>query len=177
MLKSFILISLLLATGNSWAYDYTVEITEDQLQQQLIKMMPVKREQMFVTVTLSNPVLELGIEGNKVGVNSDLEMTAPGGIKGTGHAKIVGNISYKKENGNFYFYKPTIAELEIDQVPAQFHDNVKQLAQYALTNSLGSKPIFTLQDDNQQQKLAKSMLKSVDIKPGKILITLAIAEN
>ena len=174
-LTAFIL--LLLTSSISFASDYTLEITQAQLQEQLVKLMPLKQEKMFVTVTLSDPTLELGIEGNKVGVYSALDVTAPGGVKGTGRAKIVGNISYKKDTGEFFLYKPTIAQIEIDQIPSSFHSNVKQLAQYALDSSVKNKPIFTLDANNPQQNMAKSMLKSVEVKPGKLLVTVATAGN
>lgn len=168
---------LIFVSANSWAYNYTVELTEAQLQQQLASMMPITQEKMFVTVTLSQPVLDLGMGGDKIGVFSSLDISAPGGIKGTGRAKVEGRISYKKENGSFYLYNPTISHIEIDQVPAQFHSNVKQLAQLALNSSIKGKPIFTLTEDNSQEKLAKSMLQSVKVESGKLLITLSIAEN
>ena len=171
----FLVLALLSTT--SWAYSYTVELTEAQLQQQLASMMPITREQMFVTVTLSQPVLDLGMGGDKIGVLSSLAISAPGGVKGTGRARVEGRISYKKETGSFYLYDPTISHIEIDQVPAQFHSNVKELAQLALNNSIKGKPIFRLKEDNAQQKLAKSMLQSVKVEPGKLLITLSIAEN
>ena len=177
MYRSSLLIIFLLISGISLGADYKIEITQEQLQQQLVKMMPLKQEKMFVTVTLSSPVLELGIDGNKVGIFSNLDVIAPGGIKGTGRAKIVGTISYKKETGDFFLYKPTIAQIEIDQIPAEFHSNVKQLAQYALDSSIKNKPIFTLNDDNTQQKMAKSILKSVEVQPGKLLVTVAVTGN
>ena len=174
----FTLIALLMSfTSTGWTYDYKVEVSQEQLQQQISKMMPVTQEKMFVTVTLSEPLLELGIDGNKLGMLASIDIEAPGGIKGTGRAKIIGNISYKKETGEFYFYKPTIAHIEIDQIPSQFHSNVKELAQYALSSAIKNKPIFTLKDDDPRQKMAKSMLKSVEVVPGKILVTLAVAEN
>lgn len=171
------LLILFIFSSSSWAYDYTVELTEAQLQQQLASMMPITKEKMFVTVTLSKPALELGVGGDKIGVFSNLDISAPGGIKGTGRAKVEGRISYKKQTGEFFLYNPTISQIEIDQIPNQFHSNVKQLAQLALNSSIKGKPIFTLTDNNSQEKLAKSMLKSVKVEPGKILITLAIAEN
>ena len=168
---------LMLSATAGWAFDYKVEVTQDQLQQQIIKMMPVTQEKMLVTVTLSDPVLELGIEGNKLGMSSNIGISAPGGIKGTGRAKIIGNISYKKQTGELFFYNPTITQIEIDQIPSEFHSNVKELAQYALSSAIKNKPIYQLRDDDPRQKMAKSMLKSVEVVPGKILVTLDVAGN
>lgn len=177
MYKITLTMLLLVVATTSWAFDYQVEVTQEQLQQQISKMMPVTQEKMYVTVTLSDPVLELGIDGNKLGMFSNVGITVPGGIKGTGRAKVTGNISYKKETGEFFFYKPTVAHIEIDQIPSEFHSNIKELAQYALNSAIRNKPIFKLSDNDPQQKMAKSMLKSVDVKPGKILVTLDVAGN
>lgn len=177
MFRSGLILLMLLVSSTAWSYNYTVELTEAQLQQQLSSMMPITKEHMFVTVTLSEPILDLGSGGDKVGVFSSLDISAPGGIRGTGRAKVEGKISYKKETGEFFLYNPTISHIEIDQVPAQFHSNVKQLAQVALDSAIKGKAVFRLDENNSQQKMAKSVLQSVKIEPGKLLITLSVAEN
>ena len=168
------LVVLFFASTSCWAFDYTVEVTQQQLQEQLTRMMPIQKEEFFVTVELSNPVLELVDEGNQIGMFANIKMTAPGGIQGSGRTKVMGGISYKKETGSFYLHDPKIAQLEIDQIPVQFHSNIRQLAQMALSSSMTNRALITLRDDNMQQKLAKSMLQSVKIAGGKLLITLQV---
>jgi len=172
MQRTFVFLTLIFATFNSWAFEYTVEVTEQQLQQQLARIMPVQQEKYFVTVVLSDPVLELAKEGNEVGLFANIKMMAPGGIQGSGRAKVMGGISYKKETGSFYLDNPKIAHLEVDQIPAQFHENIKELAQMALSNSMANRALFTLRDENVQEKLAKSVLQSVKIASGKIVMVL-----
>jgi len=177
MFRLTIFLATLLVATTSWGFSYTLEFTQQQLQQQISRLMPIKKEQMLITVTLSDPVLELGGQNHNIGVTANMKIQAPGGIQGTGSTKIVGDISYKKETGSFYLYKPKIAHIEIDQIPAQFHSNIKDLAQLALSNSISKKALFTLKDNNEQQRLAKSVLQSVTVAPGKLVVVLSLPEN
>jgi hypothetical protein len=177
MFRLAIFLATLVIANTSWAFSYTVEFTEQQLQQQISRLMPITKEHMLITVTLSDPVLELGGQNHNIGVTANMKIQAPGGIQGTGRTKIVGDISYKKENGSFYLYKPEIAHIEIDQIPAEFHANIRDLAQLALSNSISNKALFTLKDNNEQQRLAKSVLQSVTVTPGKLVIVLSLPEN
>ena len=172
MQRITVFMALLLISFHSFAFNYTVELTEQQLQQQLSRIMPIQQEKFLVTVILSDPILELAKDSDQIGLFANIKMTAPGGIQGSGRAKIMGNIRYKSETGSFYLNNPKIAHIEVDQIPEQYHSNIKELAQMALTNTMTNRALFTLRDDNKQEKLAKSVLKSVTVNSGKIIINL-----
>ncbi|MGK0499266.1 MAG: hypothetical protein ACJAYG_000902 [Oceanicoccus sp.] len=42
----------------------------------------------------------------------------------------------------------------------------------AISNALSQQPLYKLQDDNVEHQLAKSMLESVTIENGELLVTL-----
>lgn len=177
MPRILVFLLMILISCNSWGFSYTVEFTEQQIQQQLSRLMPFKKEEMFVTIIVSDPTIELGKPDGTIGVFANLQAQAPGGIRGSGKTKITGNLSYKKETGSFYLNNPKIAHIEIDQIPSQFHDNIRKLAQFALSSAVENKALFTLKDDNAQQQLAKSTLQSVKIIPGKLVVTLAMDQK
>lgn len=168
---SFILILL---SHHAYAYQYTVELTQQQLQKQLSALMPLEKEAFFVKVVISDPKIDLLEGGNEVGVFTNVRLTAPGGIQGTGRARITGAVSYKKQDGSFYLHNPKLTQLEIDQIPAQYYAKAQELGQYALDNTMSNRPLFTLSDEDMKQKMAKSMLQSVTVKNGKLLIVLEV---
>lgn len=174
-MKKIILSAILtLLSHNVWAYNYTVELTQQQLQQQLAAMMPVEKEAFFVKVVLSEPRIDLLEGSNELGVFTNIKLVAPGGVEGTGRARITGTISYKKQDGSFYLHNPKLTQLEIDQIPSQYHAKVQELGQFALDNSVSHRPLFTLSDDDMKQKMAKSVLQSVTVNSGKLIIVLNV---
>ncbi|MGD8567307.1 MAG: DUF1439 domain-containing protein [Gammaproteobacteria bacterium] len=161
---------------NTWAYSYTIELTQQQLQQQINAIMPVEKEAYFVKVILSGPRIDLAQGGNQLGVFTNIELVAPGGIRGTGRARIAGTISYRKDSGSFYLNNPKLTQMEIDQIPPQYHAKVRELGQFALDNAMSQRPLFTLDDNDMKQKMARSALESVTVNDGKLVIVLNITQ-
>jgi hypothetical protein len=172
MKKAILLIVLAIPAMNSWADDYTVEITQQQLQQQVTALLPIEREAYFFKVILSDPVIDLPESANELGILTNVTLIGPGGAGGSGRARISGNISYEMQDGSFYLNNPKLTKLEIDQIPERFHEKVRELGQYALDNSVPHRPLYTLSDDDVQQQMVKSTLKSVSVNSGKVIIVL-----
>ncbi|HEC18262.1 MAG TPA: DUF1439 domain-containing protein [Gammaproteobacteria bacterium] len=172
MFRSLIIAALLCITPLGPALAYTLEITEAQLQRQIENLMPLKRQQYFVTVTLSRPKIDLSVGGNRIGLSTHVSASIPGVTQGTGRATITGRIRYDNQQGAFYLDRPRLEELHIDKLPGQYQSQVRGLAQQALSDALSSKPVYRLNDQDLRQKLAKSMLKNVTIRHQTLLLEL-----
>ncbi len=165
---------LLLASQLSMAFEYTLEFTEPQLQEKISAMMPVTKQTMLATVVVDNAKLEL-IEGSdKLSIAAKLNATLLGGLNATGDLKIQGTLSYNAKEGAFYLKDPEIIELNINEIPPRFHDQIKQLAQKGLAKKLSNQPVYKLKDDDMKQNLAKSMLKSLQVKNKTLIATLGL---
>ncbi|MBP9778249.1 MAG: DUF1439 domain-containing protein [Rickettsiaceae bacterium] len=174
MKKLIIALGLMFMSKLSFAFTYTLEITEDELQSKITAMMPMEKNKFFITVTLSNPDVDLSVGNNEIGIFSHVEITAPGGVKGTGRAKITGTLSYDPEKKEFFFKDPKIVSLEADKVPSTFIPKVKEIAQIAANNFLSTRPVYKLTDENLKHKLAKAALQSVKIENNQLLLELSV---
>ena len=96
---------LLLSSYQAMALSYTVEISEEELQEKIAAMMPLEKKKFFVTVIFSHPKIELAESANEIGIYSQMDIAAPGGIKSTGNTKITGALSYDAAKNEFYFKK------------------------------------------------------------------------
>lgn len=173
MFRISLFAALLFITQSALAFSYTLEISEKELQQRADSMMPLERSQYFVKVTLSNPKLELLPSNNRIGMSSNISASIPGGFQGKGRATITGSLRYDNQRGAFYLDKPVIEELHIDNLPDQYLPQIKNIVQNALSKSLSSKPLYQLNDKDLRQKLAKSMLKEINIKNKTLFIELS----
>jgi len=172
MLRIILIIGFVAVSQIAMAFSYTLEITEQELQEKISAMMPMEKKKYFITTIISDPNVDLIKKNDKIGIFSNIEVIAPGGIRGTGRGKIVGTISYDSSKGAFFFHNPTITDLEIDKVPSKFIPKIKKIMQLAATKAMSRYPIYKLKGNNLKQKLAKAVLQSVAVKDGKLLVTL-----
>ena len=101
MLRLFptLLCTLLLSLATEVrAISYTVEITQQELQEKVEAMMPLKKKKLFVLVTLSEPQVELISESNEIGLQAKISIAGPG-ISESGIANIKGTLEYRPEKG------------------------------------------------------------------------------
>ena len=156
------------------AFTFTKEFTEVELQQKIEAMMPLETKQFFMTIVITQPRLDL-IEGsNQLGIQANIQAIAPGGLQGNGTTYIMGEISYRPEEGAFYLHNPTIVDLHIDGIQEIYQSEIKQLAQIALSEVLLVHPVYKLEDDNLQHRLAKSKLESVLVEDEKLIVKLKL---
>lgn len=173
MKRVIALFTLALLSQFSWSFSYTVEITEAELQSKVAAMMPIEKSKLFVTTTLSNPVVTLGESDDQIATSVLVNVKAPGNIKGSAHVATTGSLIYKAKEGAFYLGNPKIVGLTSSDIPESLVPKIKELSQSALAKILSSRPIYKLKDDNMKHQLAKSVLKSIKVKDHKLLIELS----
>lgn len=171
-----LLITLLIVSMANFvnAFSYTHSLSEAELQQEIEKVMPIVKKKYFLTMTLSNPNIDL-IEGsNELGLKSDINVSAPGGLKGDGQAHIVGKLEYNQAQGAFYFKNARLIELTLNGIPPDLLPEIKKAAQSSLTRSLSKRPVYVLKDNDIKQQIAKSTLQSIEVKNQALQITFSV---
>lgn len=172
MLKFTWLLVLLSVSQFAMAYSYTMEISEQAIQNKISSMMPMERKLLVITIIVSEPKVSLRKEDNKISVFTNLSVLAPDGTRHTGRVSFTGTLSYDASQGAFFFHNPLIDTLEIDNLPAQYAADVKQITQLAVASAMATYPVYKLQDSDLRQKYIKSVLESVVVADGKLLVTL-----
>ena len=173
-LKIFLSVLLLIFSTQLYALSYTVEISEEELQEKIAQVMPIEKKKLFLSVIFSHPKIDLAVGDNQIGIGSQIDVFAPGGIKSTGQAKIKGSLRYDGTTGIFYFQNPTIVQLQLDAMPDNFMPTIQEVAQMIVTKKLANLAIYRLKDNDLQQSLLKYTLKSIAITNKQLLIELAL---
>ncbi len=168
------LLILFLFSSSARALSYTVEVSEAQLQEKIAAAMPIEKKKLFVKVIFSHPKIDLAVGDNQIGLYSQIDVVAPGGIQSTGQAKIKGALTYNPEQNTFYFNHPTIVNIQLHDIPDSFMASVKDIAQLIVSSKFPSIPIYTLQDNDLPQSLLKYTLKSIAIENRQLLIELGV---
>lgn len=174
MLRLFIALLLLSASQVATALSYTLEISEQELQEKIAAMMPLEKKKFFVTVIFSHPKVELAENANQIGIYSQLDIAAPGGITSTGSTKITGTLSYDAAKSEFYFKNPAVVEMKIGKVPELYVAAIKEIAQLIADKMLATMPVYKLKGGDLKHDMAKAMLKSVVVENKQLLVELEL---
>ena len=174
MLRSIIALFLLFSSHAAMALSYTLEISEEELQEKIAAAMPVEKKKFFVTVIFSHPKVELAQNANQIGIYSQMDIAAPGGIKSTGNTKITGTLAYNAETHEFFFKNPAIVDMKIGKVPELYVAPIKEITQMIADKMLSSTPIYKLKGGDLKGDMAKAMLKSVIVENKQLLVELEL---
>jgi len=169
-LKAFIFLIFGLAASDTMALGYTLKLSEADLQKRVSAMMPIEKKQLFMTVIVSDPTVSLLAESDQVSVFLNVEAIAPGGLKGSGRGRVLGKLHYDKSKGAFFLQDPKLDQLVIDRVPTTISQQISSVSQAMITATLASYPLYTLNDKDFKQKMAKSMIESIVVKDQHLLI-------
>jgi hypothetical protein len=172
MFRTLLFIVLTATSQIAHTLEYVKEISKQEIQAEASAYMPYEITKYFVNIKILNPEIDLLKETDEISLQANIEVNAPGIIKGAGKVTINGTLDYDAINGEFYIRNPSIMSLAIDEVTEKLTSEIKNIAQIILSSALITYPVYRFKDDNLKEKLAKSVLKSVKVKNEKLFITL-----
>lgn len=166
------LLFLLLSTQN--AHAWTVELTEDELQAKINRILPIEKKKLLFTVLVSSIDVELKEGSDRVGLISDMEIKTPHLSTGKGRAYLDGKLAYNPTDGSFYFNDPQVRDVKFENIPAKYHKLVGMIFQQAITRRLAKTPVYKLKDNKTKHQIAKILLKSVKVIDQKLVLELGL---
>jgi hypothetical protein len=172
-LKAIILLTFSLVAFDTMAIGYTLKLSETELQERVSAMMPLEKKQLFLTVVISDPQISLLPDTDQVGVFLNVDAIIASGLKGSGRGRVIGSLFYDKSLGAFFLKAPVLDSLQIDRLPAQLNQQIAKVSQAMIASTLASYPLYTLNDNDFKQKMAKSMIESIDVQDQQLLIKFA----
>lgn len=151
---------------------YHVELTQDQLQERVAKRFPHQQETALGIVTLSDPRVVLTPDSPRIGLEVTIKVETVGAVAGSGRGLLDGEIEYRPEAGEFYLRDPRLPALSFDGVPPEYGKVVQAIADAALRQALPVVMIHRLDLQDTRQNFAKSMLRSVTVNGGKLILEM-----
>lgn len=171
-LQAAALIFLLLMTPQVMAF--TKELTAGELQTQLAGQFPRQEQTPFMTVTLSDPRIILKDKSDRIGMELTVSTTSLGNISGKARGLMDGKLHYVPKTGEFFLLDPEMQRLHVAGVPEQYQSDIRILVEGIAKETLSQIPIYTLKADDPNQSLAKSFLKSVTVRNGRLVLEVGL---
>lgn len=150
----------------------TVTFTEAELQEKVLKVMPLVKNTSFFSVELTNPVLTLAKDKNEIGLQLNVKLLT-GGLESSGYTRLTGSLSYKAEDAAFYVTNMKVHEVQIEGMPDVFTPQIMQMAEQVVNPVLAKMPIYKLKDD-LTQTMIKAVLESIEVRNKALVATLKV---
>ena len=171
----FIFVSfMVLLMSTTQALAYTVELSEDELQEKIEAKMPLEKTKYLINVVLTEPDVELVEGSDRIGFKCKIMAKLPGGIEATGDAYIDGNISYNSDKGEFHLVDPELKDLNINGVSEKYKEKIRKIVEKVVKKSLAQFPVYRFKDNRLKHKLAKALLDSVVVKNQRLILELSL---
>ena len=165
------LVSSLLVQG--CASLLTLEYSADELQQKIRPLFPVMQSKGPVSVTLLNPQILFDQPQNRLGVRFEVQLHSLG-VTAKGSAAVEGAVEYREATGSFYIVRPAVTELNVAGVPQLLLEPLRRLVDLAAQVTLRDQPVYTLNPNNADEKLAINHLKDVRVAEDRLVVQLKL---
>jgi Protein of unknown function (DUF1439) len=149
---------------------YTISLTASDIQQTLQRKLPISKSKLLVTATVRALDVEFMEAGNRMLLRPEVDLSIVGQRALRGRAVVAGQIRYMPETGEFFFDKPTVAEVAIEGLPGSLRVAAQEVIARCAEGYLAAAPVYQLKQSDFKQSLAKLVLKSVLIRNGRLEI-------
>lgn len=155
-------------------FDFTVEVTEEELQSKVQALMPLEINKLGVVTLLSNSTVLIENDPKLLTVISDVGVTLPNGLSYSGRVKMNASLIYQPESFSFFLKDVKIIEMTVERLQEPYLPIVRNFAQIMAVRIFSTHPIYTLKSDSVKNRLVKSTLKSVTIEDKKIVLSFGL---
>ena len=151
---------------------YTISLTAADIRQTLQRKLPISKSKWLVTVTVRSLDVELMENDNRILLRPEVELSLVGQSALRGRAVVAGQLRYAPETGEFFFDKSMVAEVAIEGLPQSLRATVQEVIGRCAEGYLAMTPVYRLKQGDFKQSLAKLVLKSVQIRNGRLELVI-----
>ena len=169
-----IVVSTLIACSSAGIFRRELVFTREDLQAKLTKKFPRKEKHPLMAVTFSNPEILLEPGAEAMSMRLDIKMAPRMGKQRKGRVVAQGGIEYRPQQGEFIIVNPRVLAIEFDHLKGKYQKSVQSAADRLVEQYLSEVAVYRLDQKDFKQKMAKLVLKSVDIKDGKLVVVLEL---
>ncbi|MEE4378996.1 MAG: DUF1439 domain-containing protein [Candidatus Competibacteraceae bacterium] len=163
----------LFTLGNKALSIYAIELTTADMQRAIERHFPLRREKFFTELTLSDPVIHLQEEAQRIGVNFAAMARLPGNITIKWRGLVDGLLEYRRDIGSFYLLDLKLQGTDSQGIPVKAMP-VQPLVEKLLQRALANTPIYQLDDQDLNQAIARLLVKSIHIKKDRLIVELGL---
>ncbi|MBN1601940.1 MAG: DUF1439 domain-containing protein [Chitinispirillaceae bacterium] len=165
--------------ANCGKISYDVTIPQQSVQESLDKKFPIKKKFAEITeVTLSNPVLTLRENSDRLSIGLDAKLTQPqiGTELTSGRIVFSNGLAFNNSTGEFLMNNVIVDTVAIDMknLNEKIKSGIKDFISTQLQENLDGATFYRLDPGNKSTPIAKRLISKVYIHDNNIVVTLTL---
>lgn len=156
----------------------TVRLSEAQLQENVEKAFPIEKQDRsgLITTTLSDPEVILTDGSDRIGLAVQVAVNLLGREKAlAGSVTADGKVRYVPTDGAFYLDAPRIQSITLEGLSSGLKKQIESLAGPLMEAAVPTVPLYRLDPADTRQALAKTVLRSVEVREGRLIVRIGLA--
>lgn len=165
------------ATNSPSLNEISLAFTTKDVQESIDKASQSKSliDGLIVVSLAGSPVVKLGEPKDRIGLAARIAVQVAGATPVMVNVKGSAKLFYVEAQKAFFLDDPIVDSVDAPFLPKIFEGAAINLAKEQFVRVASTTPIFVLPEDGSlKQRVARRMLKSVQIQPGQILATFAL---
>lgn len=161
-------------TSQLSAQQRRLSFSSEQLTRHLQRTLP-SEQCLFgklACMHLQNPQVSMKAEDQRLFIRFDARFSVQGENLGQGAATVAGVPRYEAGKGAFFVNSPELLKLELPGIPAYQTSIAAQLVSELLAGEISQQPVWTLDESDPQQALARLTLRRVQVENGKLVLIM-----
>jgi hypothetical protein len=168
------IVGLFLPICNGFAFTSTITLSESQIQQRVIKAFPINFGNSELSIEFYRPKVILSKDRNQIILRSHAKIAANDEILERSIISFGGKPYYLAGKGEFRLRDLWLRSFETQSLTPQEEIQLTLLVNMALTSVLLDIPIYTLNDNDLREKIARKRLKSAKVVDGALELEFSL---
>ena len=149
---------------------YRVTLSQEKIEQRVNGLFPLETGRHGISLKLENPEIRLNEAENRIHLLTDVNIILPGQLHASGHLEAAGSLVYDPAEGAFFFDNPEICQFSVLSIPSRYMFPLKKLMTTFLARYVAGIPVYKFQGNSLKHRLAKAVLKDVEVHRGRLEI-------
>ena len=155
--------------------EHTIIIKKEQIQTAVDAVLPYEKKAFVFKLTVNSTEVLLAEGSARIGGATDFDIDIKlrnGASRFEGSIKWETGVRYDQDRSCLYLLSPEIQKLQIEGVPEKYTRAVSVSTKTILRKHLTEVPIYKIRDKTLKHRLARAVVKKVEVVDGKLAVTL-----
>ncbi len=147
-----------------------IQVPKETIVQRVERQFPIEKKNGLIALTLSNPTVEFKSAENRIGVSADIQAGMQGMPAGRGHMEFDGALAFQDDA--FVFTDVKVNEFELNGLPSDGGDQLKQLMKQALLREIKGMSVYRIHPDDPKESMVAQALRDIRVTDEGLTVTL-----
>lgn len=174
--KTFVLLIIVafLPISSALAFTNTITLEQEQIQQRVNKAFPVNFGNQELSIEFYHPKLKLSNDKNQILLTTHAKIVSYDELLEHSTISFGGKPYYYSQNGEFRLRDLWLQAFKAKGLDPAQELQITLLVNLALSSVLVDIPIYTLNDENLRERIAKKRLRSAKVVDGKLELEFSL---